>query len=173
MSGRIAIVTGGYLTEENTVDLELTIPIGGASGIGLAMVQLLAQTPEHCIAHVSILDVNNATGKEVTETLSNDFPKVTFGFHVCDVTSWELQAEVFEAIHAKHGRIDIVCANAGIPETGSFFTTTGDKPVKPDLKTYDVDLTGAMYSKYKQYSPVFVLVIIPLRSGVSRCVLYQ
>lgn len=119
---------------------------GGASGIGLAIVQYLAQARKHAVAHIAILDINPMTGQEVLKSLEGEYLNVTFSFHVCDVTSWEVQAEVFEAVYAKQGRIDLVCANAGIAETGFLFQTTGDKPVKPDLKTLDVDLTGAMYS---------------------------
>jgi NADP-dependent 3-hydroxy acid dehydrogenase YdfG len=106
----------------------------------------LAQASEHVVSHIAVLDINAATGEEALASLKDEFPDVTFSFHTCDVTSWEAQAEVFESVYTKQGRIDIVFANAGIAETGFLFQTEGDKPVKPDLKTYDIDLTGAMYS---------------------------
>jgi NAD(P)-dependent dehydrogenase (short-subunit alcohol dehydrogenase family) len=121
--------------------------LGGAAGIGLAIVEYLAQS-SHEIGHIAILDINAKTGEAVVKSLEDKSPNVAFSFHLCDVTSWENQAQVFDEVYAAKGRVDIVFANAGIAETGSLFTTTGDKPVKPDLKTYDVDLTGAMYSTH-------------------------
>ncbi|KAL2811606.1 hypothetical protein BJX63DRAFT_433279 [Aspergillus granulosus] len=118
---------------------------GGAAGIGLAIVKFLAQSG-HEVAHIAIFDIDATTGETVLKSLENDFPNLTFSFHICDVTSWESQAQMFEDVYADKGRIDIVFANAGIAETGSLITTTGDKPVKPDLKTYDVDLTGVIYT---------------------------
>jgi NAD(P)-dependent dehydrogenase (short-subunit alcohol dehydrogenase family) len=119
---------------------------GGAAGIGFGIVKYLAQARDQKVSHIAILDINPVIGNQAVKLLEHEFPNVTFSFHLCDVTSWENQAQTLEAIHGRQGRIDIVCANAGISETGSLFTTTGDKPVKPDLKTYDVDLTGTMYS---------------------------
>ncbi|CEJ57511.1 hypothetical protein PMG11_06202 [Penicillium brasilianum] len=122
------------------------IVTGGAAGIGLGIANYLARASEHVVSHIAVLDVNTATGQDVVASLKDEFPNIGFSFHLCDVTSWEAQAEVFESVYTKQGRIDIVFANAGIAETGFLFQTEGDKPVKPDLKTYDVDLTGAMYT---------------------------
>ena len=106
----------------------------------------MAQTREHEVAHIALLDVNPTAGEEALDSLNGEYPNATFSFHTCDVTSWEKQAEVFESIYTKQGHVDLVCANAGIPETGFLFQTTGDRPVKTDLKTYDIDLTEAIYS---------------------------
>lgn len=106
----------------------------------------LARASEHGVSHIAVLDVNTATGQDFVASLKDEFPNIDFSFYLCDVTSWEVQAEVFESVYTKQGHIDIVFANAGIAETGFLFQTEGDKPLKPDLKTYDVDLTGAMYS---------------------------
>ncbi|OOQ84560.1 putative short chain dehydrogenase/reductase [Penicillium brasilianum] len=122
------------------------IVTGGAAGIGLGIVKYLARASEHGVSHIAVLDVNTATGQDVVASLKDEFPNIDFSFYLCDVTSWEVQAEVFESVYTKQGHIDIVFANAGIAETGFLFQTEGDKPVKPDLKTYDVDLTGAMYT---------------------------
>ncbi|GLI76568.1 hypothetical protein PoHVEF18_004841 [Penicillium ochrochloron] len=131
MSSKTAIVTG---------------MCRGAAGIGLGIAKYLGQASEHGVSHIAVLDINTATGEEALASLKDEFPNVTFSFHICDVTSWEIQAEVFESVYTKQARIDIVFANAGIAETGFLFQTEGDKPVKPDLKTYDIDLTGAMYT---------------------------
>ncbi|KAJ0422935.1 hypothetical protein BJY00DRAFT_299900 [Aspergillus carlsbadensis] len=133
MGSKTAIVTGVHIS-----------PSGGAAGIGLAIVEYLAQS-KHEIAHVTILDIDAPTGEVVLKSLGVKFPNFTFSFHLCDVASWEDQARAFSDVYAENGRINIVFANAGIAETGPLFTTTGDNPVKPDLKACDVDLFGAMY----------------------------
>ncbi|GKZ35551.1 hypothetical protein AbraIFM66950_006214 [Aspergillus brasiliensis] len=121
------------------------IVTGGAAGIGLAIVKHLAHNEQN-IAHFALLDINPDTADATLKSLEAEFPNLTFSFYLCDVMSWENQAQSFKDIYAKQGRIDIVCANAGIGETGSLFTTAGDEPVKPGLKTYDVCLTGAIYT---------------------------
>jgi NADP-dependent 3-hydroxy acid dehydrogenase YdfG len=116
----------------------------------------LAQASEHGVSHIAVLDIDAATGEEVLASLKDEFPNITFSFHLCDVASREVHAEVFESVYTEQGRIDIVFANAGIAGTGFLFQAEGDKPVKPDLKTYDIDLTGAMYSMNRRplFSPV-------------------
>jgi NAD(P)-dependent dehydrogenase (short-subunit alcohol dehydrogenase family) len=70
----------------------------------------------------------------------------------CDVTSWTEQRDLFDAAIAKHGKIDIVCANAGILPKEDTFDWTYDSngkleaPVKV-AKILDVNLLGHIYSK--------------------------
>jgi NAD(P)-dependent dehydrogenase (short-subunit alcohol dehydrogenase family) len=139
-------------------------------------VKYLAQASGHGVAHIAILDINASTGEEVLASLKDRFPNVTFSFYLCDVMSWEVQAEVFESVYTNKGRIDIVFVNAGIAETGFLFQTEGDKPVKPDLKTYDIDLTGAMYSMNRFLSPLVQAVMADrtsnLRSRLTCSILY-
>ncbi|KPV72832.1 uncharacterized protein RHOBADRAFT_46422 [Rhodotorula graminis WP1] len=59
-----------------------------------------------------------------------------------DVTSWESQVALFDHAIATFGRIDVVVANAGVFEMGSFLDDEVDadgKLTKPDLGTIDVD----------------------------------
>ncbi|KAL3264972.1 hypothetical protein ABHI18_000249 [Aspergillus niger] len=118
---------------------------GGAAGIGLAIVKYLAHSEQN-VAHIALLDIDSNTANSALKSLEAEFPYLTFSFHLCDVASWEIQAQAFRDIYTKQGRIDIVCANAGIGETGSLFTTAGDEPVKPGLKTHDVCLAGTIYT---------------------------
>ncbi|KZP34416.1 NAD(P)-binding protein [Athelia psychrophila] len=68
----------------------------------------------------------------------------------CDVSSWEDQVALFELAEKRFGSVDVVIANAGIAELGDF--TNPDikdgKPVKPNWKTMDVNLTGSLYTAY-------------------------
>ncbi len=45
------------------------------------------------------------------------------------------------------GSIDYVFANAGVSEVGNFLEKDAGEPVKPTLKTIDINLVGTLYSK--------------------------
>ena len=113
------------------------IVTGAASGIGLALTRhLLAQNWS-----VTLADVNEAQGKSLASELG---PQALFV--KTDVSSWEDQAALFKAAKAKFGRIDFVAANAGIDDKQSLYERIEGEPVKPNLKTIDVDLVGPIYS---------------------------
>lgn len=99
--------------------------------------------------HVAILDVNATAGEQVLSELRSEFSSASLSFATCDVSSWGSQVSAFENIFVKHGKIDIVFANAGITEKGSLLTNIhAEKPSKPNLVTLDVDLVGAIYSTF-------------------------
>lgn len=78
------------------------IVTGGASGIGLAIADLLAERG----ARVSVLDLNpTADGRHHAVT--------------CDVSDTTSVEAAVEAVVAEHGRIDIVINNAGIGAAGT------------------------------------------------------
>lgn len=66
----------------------------------------------------------------------------------CDVTSWDDQVALFEFAVSKFGGIDIVIAGARVGELQSFGTPqlSDGKPVKPHLKTLNVNLVGSIYT---------------------------
>jgi NAD(P)-dependent dehydrogenase (short-subunit alcohol dehydrogenase family) len=69
----------------------------------------------------------------------------------CDVTVWEDQVAAFEAAITEYGKVDVIVANAGVAEIGQFLgAPLGEdgKPVKPNLTTLDVNLTGVVYSMF-------------------------
>lgn len=99
LAGRIALVTGG------------------ASGIGLSTVQLLA---EHG-ACVAVADLNGARTAEIAEQLGG--PDVAIGVSM-DVTDADQVTEgIAETIRA-FGGIDLIVNNAGITRAGSLADTT-------------------------------------------------
>lgn len=72
---------------------------------------------------------------------------------VCDVTSWDSQLALFNLGMKTFKNIDIVLPNAGVSEIGRFdqrmeeeFGVAQDKPMPPNLKTLDIDLTGVLYT---------------------------
>lgn len=120
---------------------------GGASGIGLGIAEYFASSEGN--NHIALLDINPTSGSEALDSLRSKYPNTNLSFETCDVSSWESQAEVFEKIYKERGSVDVVFANAGVTEHGSFIddaVETGDgKPVKPILKTADVNFTGVLY----------------------------
>jgi 15-hydroxyprostaglandin dehydrogenase (NAD) len=91
---------------------------------------------------VALLDVSRP-GPSIAAELG---PSAIF-FH-CDVSSWESPAAVFAGTFEKWGLIDFTALNVGIEDKDDFFGPTGDvdgNPVKPGLKTLDVNLIGVFY----------------------------
>lgn len=95
LQGRVALVTGG------------------ASGIGLAITKrFLAEG-----ALVEILDWNQEEmDKAAAETGASAVR--------CDVSDHKMVDEVVNAIHAKHGHIDVLVNNAGIAHVGNALSTS-------------------------------------------------
>lgn len=128
------------------------IVTGGASGIGLAMARHFASEGYD----VALLDVAgeepvaaalDQVRKAGAEGKGDGKAKVIF--RRCDVSSWREQADGFRAVHDEFGRVDVVCANAGISERGAsvMAAVEEDEPRQPDLKVVDVCLTGVIYCK--------------------------
>lgn len=119
--------------------------IGGASGIGLALIQHFAQFS----TQLAILDISLATASTLLPSLQTQFPNSKFIFKKCDISKWEEQRKVFSEVYTEFGSIDIVCANAGVTEIGKLLVDEEDEEglKKPNLKTLDIDLVGTIYSK--------------------------
>lgn len=128
------------------------IVTGGASGIGLAMVEHFASQGHN----VAVFDVNLEVGKQVVSGVAEKNPKAKIQFKKCDVSSWKNQAEAFKDVFHEFGRIDIVMANAGISEQGgsALASIEADEPKEPNLKIMDVDLSGVIYSEIPSFSQV-------------------
>ncbi|KAJ5772314.1 hypothetical protein N7520_002843 [Penicillium odoratum] len=118
---------------------------GGASGIGLGITKHFIQDSNKR-THITILDINPQTGAQTLAQLRTDFPSAEISFEECDVSSWESQATAFKKTYNQHGSIDLVFANAGITEKGSFLPKDANAgPVKPNLATLNVNLIGVVY----------------------------
>ncbi|POS75895.1 hypothetical protein DHEL01_v205708 [Diaporthe helianthi] len=120
------------------------IVTGGASGIGLAMVEHFASQGNN----IAIFDVNLEVGRQVVSSVAQNHPKANLHFKKCDVSSWKNQAEAFKDVYNEFGRVDIVMANAGISEQGgsAMASIEEEEPKEPNLKIMDVDLSGVIYT---------------------------
>ena len=93
------------------------------------------------------------------------------------MTSWESQSALFKGVHERHGRIDIVIANAGIVERKEFLDdalTADGELQKPDISVINVNLVGCMYTGKlalwwfkKNPTPSGALVLISSVGGYS------
>jgi len=68
----------------------------------------------------------------------------------CDVTVWDDQLRLFEAAIEAYRSVDIVVANAGVNEIGSFWNPKFEngKPLKPSTATVDINLVGTIYTAH-------------------------
>ncbi|KAH8803278.1 15-hydroxyprostaglandin dehydrogenase [Xylogone sp. PMI_703] len=118
------------------------IVTGGASGIGLAVVNFFASRS----SKIAILDISETAAVNVLADLKSQYPGVTFAFKKCDIGDWDNQKQVFEEVYQEFGNIQVVFANAGITERGEFVKEKNEEPTKPVLKTLDINLYGTLYS---------------------------
>lgn len=98
-----------------------TIVTGGASGIGRAYAEIMA---EHG-ACVCIFDID-AAGLNKTVTAIRDTGGDVWSQTV-DVADRAAMADAFDKVAAEHGRIDVVFANAGIDAGPGFMTPEGER----------------------------------------------
>ncbi|KAL7627922.1 hypothetical protein AAE478_002117 [Parahypoxylon ruwenzoriense] len=121
-------------------DSRVAIVTGGASGLGLAVAEILSQKGWQ----VHIFDLDDTNGNVVETRLRN------CTFHKADVTCWDSLSSAFSAVFATESRLDFVFANAGIMEKGDFFERhdLSSPPPEPDELSIDVNLKGVIKTSY-------------------------
>lgn len=132
---------------------KVVIITGGASGIGKeASLQFAAHG-----ARVVIGDLNASAAESVVSEI-----KAAGGTAVstrCNVVVWEDQLALFELAMLTYGAVDIVIPNAGVADYSYDMVQVGKdgKPVKPNLITMDVNLTGVLYTVHLtlHYMPLY------------------
>ena len=124
IAGRVALVTGG----------------GG--GIGAALARRLAAGGA---AAVVIADIDRPTAAALAHEVGGDF-------HVVDVGDRCAVEAMVAAVLARHGRIDLLCANAGVIE-GSGLPVAGDETFggvfasdEAWLRSWSVNLMGQVHA---------------------------
>ncbi|CAI4213474.1 unnamed protein product [Parascedosporium putredinis] len=118
-------------------DAPVALVTGCATGIGLSAVKLLVSRGYR----VLMADWNYEKIAEESVALGSN----TFAVR-CDVSDWESQVAAFDKAIELWGRVDVVGANAGLPEQVPLLFDTGDVPKKPTTIVVDVDLVGVIYS---------------------------
>ncbi|KAL6151443.1 hypothetical protein ACJQWK_10528 [Exserohilum turcicum] len=117
---------------------KVAIVTGGNSGMGEGLVRRLVEKGWH----VAIADIKE--NKQFAQELGD-----AASFHQCNVADYDNQARVFQEVWDRHGRIDALCANAGIVDRSSIFIFEhrgSDKiPPKPDTTCTDVDYKAVVY----------------------------
>ncbi len=108
----------------------LAIVTGGASGIGAAIAATLAERGHYVV--VADVDLEGAT--RVAVECGGEAVRL-------DVTDPKMVNDVVNAVVAKHGRLDVMVANAGVSKMQGFLDVTPE-----DLKrTVEVNLYGVFY----------------------------
>jgi NAD(P)-dependent dehydrogenase (short-subunit alcohol dehydrogenase family) len=87
---------------------QVALVTGAASGLGLAVTEVLAANG----AHVAMLDVNEAGLAAAAEKLRADGAAVET--HVADIADRKMMSGLIDAVAARQDRLDIAFANAGI-----------------------------------------------------------
>lgn len=91
-----------------SLDGQVAIVTGAASGIGLATAKLLAEMG----TTIGLIDINESDGIDATEQIKESGGNAKF--FLCDVTSDSECKKTVEAIHKEFGKIDILFNNAGV-----------------------------------------------------------
>lgn len=107
------------------IDGSIVLVTGGASGIGAALARAFHASGA---THVVVADIDLAGAAEVAEGIAGS------AVHL-DVTDEAATARAIAAIEADHGRLDILCCNAGIATDGSV-----DTPTEVWQRTWDVNV---------------------------------
>lgn len=97
---------------------------------------------------VACLGRRKEPGDELIKTLGDNAH-----FIQTDVSCYESQASAFREVHQLWGRIDALCANAGIVDKSSVYINDWRKngkgvdeiPPAPDLSCTDIDYKGVVY----------------------------
>lgn len=155
---KVAIVTGAAVSPPyHPIPTSHSLTTTRQSGIGLALATRLV----HKNWRVALLDINQDAGTALAATLG---PSTLF--IPVDVASYASQSAAFATAFAHFGRLDALCANAGIVDRWSLYdlapaaASVSDVPREPDLAATDVDLKGVVYGvrlavHFMRFSPPF------------------
>jgi momilactone-A synthase len=111
---------------------KVAVITGGASGIGEASAKLFVENG----AQVVIADIQDDHGNRLAQSLA---PNACF-FH-CDVSKETDVSALVDYALEKHGRLDILFSNAGIP--GGLFSSMADVTLEDLERVISVNVRGA------------------------------
>lgn len=114
---------------------KIAVVTGAARGIGEAISRQLGEMGAHVVM-ADMLDVVDETARKLgDEGLSTEGERV-------DVTSSQNVNELAKRVNAKHGRVDIVVANAGV----AYESTTEDHSDEDWRRVMSINLDGVFYT---------------------------
>lgn len=119
------------LQEMFDVSGKSVIVTGGASGLGRAYAEVMAENG----ARVCIFDLSQ-DGIDRTVAELGKGNAAVWGQKV-DVTDREAMMAAFDAVAVRHGRIDVVFANAGIDAGPGFLTPEGERNPEGEIDNLD------------------------------------
>jgi NAD(P)-dependent dehydrogenase (short-subunit alcohol dehydrogenase family) len=119
----------------------------------------------------------------VLKAASLDASGETAVFEPCDVASYSSQAAMFKKVWDRWGRLDLLIANAGSVDSGSWYNfrrrgaAVDDLPPEPDTTCTDAHLKGVMYGttlathfmRHNQPSPGGKIIATTSMLGVHPC----
>jgi short chain dehydrogenase len=86
-------------------------------------------------------------------------PRVSF--HKCNVAVWAEVVELFAQTRKLHGKIDVVCANAGLSDREDLLK---DDEEEPRWEVLDVNLKGVIMSTYYFHMICYKLILFSCQS---------
>ncbi|KAF2764544.1 NAD(P)-binding protein [Teratosphaeria nubilosa] len=122
----------------------VVIVTGATSGMGIDLAKHLHQKGWK----VAIVGRNAAAGQSIVDQIAD---AENARFFQCHLDSYASQAEMYKAVWSIWGRLDLVCANAGIVDKGSLYQygwrgkSVEEVPPEPDLQCTDIDYKGVIY----------------------------
>ncbi|KAL1639700.1 hypothetical protein SLS58_007598 [Diplodia intermedia] len=126
---------------------KVAIVTGATSGIGIDLARDLVSRNYK----VALVGRNAAAGEQIAASLCGGTDDDNARFFPADVSSYASQAAMFRAVWARWGRVDALCANAGIVDQSSAYLLDArgrpvdDVPAAPDLSCTDADWKGVVY----------------------------
>ncbi|MGH7174953.1 MAG: SDR family NAD(P)-dependent oxidoreductase [Minisyncoccia bacterium] len=112
------------------MDKPLAIVTGGGSGIGAAIATTLAERGHYIV----VADIDLAAAERVAAECGGEAVRL-------DVSDPQMVNDVVDSVAARHGRLDVMVANAGVSRMQSFLDVTPS-----DLaRTIEVNLYGVFY----------------------------
>jgi NAD(P)-dependent dehydrogenase (short-subunit alcohol dehydrogenase family) len=118
----------------DTLNDKVVVITGGASGIGLALAQAVSMRG----AHVAIADVQQSALDAVRD--SGELPADTLAVRT-DVSDRASVADLRDAVLDRHGRVDVLCNNAGV----STFNMLADQTLDDWRWVLGVNLWGVIH----------------------------